>query len=212
MFGVSGLRASHLAAADGQPWGPGARLRYALWAALWVVGHGLGGAATGAALGALGGALWAPAPPAGAAVLGLACLGWALAEFRWLRLPMPCWARQVPRGWMGRLPWGVVAVGYGLQLGSGVMTRIKVATTYAVLGCALLTGSPLWGAAVVAVFGLARSLPPGLSGPWLTSPAGALRFSRAVGRYEAAVRRLNGLALLTAALLLAAACWGSRPA
>jgi sulfite exporter TauE/SafE len=204
MFGVSGLRACQLLPASGAAWGVPARLRYAGWVLLWALGHLAGGAAVGAALGALGGLVWSPAPQSVLAVFSLACLAWALREFGGLRLPMPCWQRQVQRDWMCRLPWGVVALGYGLQLGSGVLTRIKTATTYAALACALLTGSPLWGGVVMATFGLCRALLPGLLGPWLTSPVEALHFSRTVDRYEPTVRRLNALVLLAAAVLLAA--------
>ncbi len=207
MFGVSGLRAWQLQTAAGQSWSAGARLHYLLWTGFWVVGHLAGGAVVGALLGALGGMLGLPGAPLALIGLSLACLAWALRELGWLRLPMPSWPRQVNRFWMGRLPWNVVALGYGFQLGCGVMTRIKVATTYAVLACALLSGSVLWGAVILATFGLARALLPGLLGPWVASPMASLACSQAIDRQESHVRLLNGLVLLVAGLLLAAGSW-----
>src|SRR4051812_13228847 len=141
MFGVSGLRVQMLTrAAPGAA--PRARvaLRYAVWTLCWVCGHVAGGALLGAGLGWLGGAL--PPPPAGVRLPlgGPLGGGGASPQFGRAGLPLPHCPRQVPRVWMLRLPWDLVALGYGAQLGFGLATRVKTATFYAVLGCALLAG------------------------------------------------------------------------
>src|SRR5205823_6188804 len=118
-------------------------------AACWVAGHAAGGVACGAVLGLAGAALPAGAASQGFALLAIACFAWSLRQFQLLDFPMPQWRRQVTREWMLRLPWDVVALGYGFQLGSAVATRITVSTTYAVLGSALFTGSPIEGACLV---------------------------------------------------------------
>jgi hypothetical protein len=56
-------------------------------------------------------------------------------------------------------------------------------------------------------YGLARGLPSALIGPWMASPTRSLAFSRAVDGQEALVRRLNGLALLGACLVLIGLWW-----
>jgi hypothetical protein len=206
MFGVSGLRYLLLARANGPPAPPrGAGVRYGAWALAWVAGHVAGGAALGAALGWAGSGLSPGGRLAGLGMLGLGCLAGAMHQFGVVRLPLPQLPRQVPRGWMGRLPWDVVAVGYGLQLGCGVATRIKVATTYAVLGCCFLSGSAAAGGLVLGLFGAARAALPVAVGPRVADPAASLAFTLAFDAYEGAVRRLNGAALLAAAAALTGA-------
>lgn len=210
MFGVSGLRALQLSERSGGRSSPLAVARYLSWTGSWLVGHVLGGALVGGLLGSLA----APRRLGDAGLAGLAvlCLAGAIRELRLGRSPLPCWQRQVNRAWMWRLPWHVVALGYGLQLGSGVATRIKIATTFAALGCALLSGSAVHGALIMGAFGLVRALPPAALGPVLDSPDASRRFSGLIDRHESRVRRLNGLALLAATVLLAAAWWGDRGA
>src|SRR5262245_50405091 len=137
MFGVSGLRSRQLQV---QYQGTGKRhwpwLRYGVWALIWVAGHVAGGALLGAALGWLGSKVLPKPWPAGLVVLSVGSLVLALHQLQVLRLPLPQLHRQVSRLWLLQLPWNLVALGYGLQLGCGVATRIKVATTYAVFGCA----------------------------------------------------------------------------
>lgn len=202
MFGVAGLRAERLTAAAGRR---RAYRRYAAWALLWVMGHVAGGALLGAGLGWLGGLVPAGARPAGLLALATLSVAWGLHHLGVLRLPMPQIPRQVPRPWLFTVPWDLIALGYGLQLGCGFATRVVVATTYAVAGCALLSGSATAGAALLAVFGAARSVLPVLLGPRLDSSRKALGFAIAFDRHEALVTRLNGITLLLAAVYFAAA-------
>jgi hypothetical protein len=210
MFGVSGLRAEPL-----QLPGAGARLRaragYALWAFLWVLGHVAGGALLGAALGWAGGGLPARALALRPAILSAGCLVWGLHQLGVVTVPMPEIPRQVSRAWILRLPWGLLALGYGAQLGCGVATRIPVATTYAVLACALLSGDPAAGAAILGLFGAARAAPPAAVGPRLRSRGHALGFALALDRYEGRVHRVNGLALLASAAFFAAVSFRLLP-
>ncbi len=208
MFGVSGLRSQQLQA---QYEGTGKRhrpwIRYGIWALLWVAGHVAGGVLLGAALGWLGSGLPPATQPAGLVVLSGGCLGMALHQLQVLRLPLPQLHRQVSRLWLVRLPWDLVALGYGLQLGCGVATRIKVATTYAVLGCAFLSGSALAGGFILGAFGAARSVLPVVLGPWVASPKRALSFALKFDDYAGRVGKLNGAVLLAAAGFLAGLAW-----
>jgi hypothetical protein len=211
MFGVSGLRVQTLLCEAGQQrLTLRLRLLYALWVLVWIVGHVLGGMAVGAALGWLGALASLPGLALLEVVLAGLCLLAALRQAGVLPLPLPQLHRQVPRHWMATLPWSVVALGYGLQLGSGVSTRIRVATVYAVLLCALFSGSALGGALLMGLFGLVRSLPPALLGPRLSAPETAFAFACRVDGHEPWVARLNTLSLCTAAVLLAC-CWWYGP-
>ena len=61
--------------------------------------------------------------------------------------------------WIGRYRGWVVGLGYGAQLGFGLVTIITSSTTYAVVVLAVLSGTPWAGALIGAIFGLVRALP-----------------------------------------------------
>jgi hypothetical protein len=176
-------------------------LKYLVWLVLWIAGHATGGVLFGAALGGLGN-LVPLTSAAQCVIIGGLCLLGALFEFGWMTYPLPHCRRQVSRLWMLRYPWSFVAFGYGIQLGCGVATRIKHATFFVVLGCALLSGSAAAGATIVGLFGVVRSLPAALSGPWLVSPLDALAWSQALEPYTRLVHRANGVALLASVTIL----------
>ena len=131
--------------------------RYAVTLTAYVVGCLLGGATTGVVLGLVGSLL--PSLPVllvGAAV----CLAAAVADLRGFRLGR----RQVDEDWLSRYRGWVYGVGFGYQLGLGVVTVVTSAATVAVLVLALLTQSVLGGLAVGLVFGGARAVPALLLG------------------------------------------------
>jgi hypothetical protein len=182
-------------------------VRYGAWSAFWLVGHVVGGAMVGGLLGWIGSHLPQAGRPAALAVLGVLCLLWASAELRLIRVPMPQWPRQVPRVWLGRLPWDVIALGYGVQLGSAVATRIKVTTTYAALACALLAGSVGAGVAIMAVFGAARAVPALIAGPLVASPAQSRRIAMQVDAYATAMAGANATVLIISGVLMVWTAW-----
>jgi hypothetical protein len=128
--------------------------RWAVTTTAYAVGCALGGATTGLVLGGVG-ALLPPLPVLLAA--GAACLLAAAADLAPGRLPVG--RRQVDERWLGRYRGWVYGLGFGYQLGLGVVTIVTSAATFAVLAVALLTQSPLAGALVGLVFGAARALP-----------------------------------------------------
>jgi hypothetical protein len=65
--------------------------------------------------------------------------------------------RQVDEDWLGRYRDWVLGLGYGAQLGAGLVTIIPSYGTWAVLTVALITGFPMAGLLGVA-FGVGRSL------------------------------------------------------
>lgn len=62
------------------------------------------------------------------------------------RRGLPSWRRQVDEAWLGLYHGWVTGVGFGYQLGLGVVTISTSATTYAVLLLAVLAGGPGTGA------------------------------------------------------------------
>jgi sulfite exporter TauE/SafE len=93
-------------------------------------------------------------------------------------------------------------VGYGVQLGAGVTTRITNFATYATLAAAILTRSAAGGALTMAAFGIARALPAVLVGPFAGTPQRSLAMAFAIEGWEERVHRASGVVLLLGALFV----------
>lgn len=165
----------------------GERGRQARWA-VTVGAYILGSAAAGAALGALAGLLGdAVLGNAGTgprlAVLAAAALLGALLDSGRTPLRLPTVLRQVDDAWMQTYRGWVYGLGFGLQLGLGVVTIVTSATVYLTFLAAFLTGSPAGGALVGLAFGALRALP-------ILTVRG-VRTPRELGALEARLRRLE---------------------
>lgn len=135
------------------------RRRWGTTVSAYVAGSTAAAALLGTALGGIGRLL---ALPAGAratavAVVVLGAAGLAF-DLHLGGLALPTIHRQVDKDWLDRYRGWVVGVGFGFQLGLGVVTIVTSATVYLAFALALLTGSPAAGAAVGAAFGLVRAL------------------------------------------------------
>ncbi|HEY0933199.1 MAG TPA: hypothetical protein VGD91_05575 [Trebonia sp.] len=141
----------------------GHRRRWSATVTCYLLGSLLGGLTIGGLLG-LGGAGLAAAGlrPSAVAVLvvvgGLSLLGIAL-DLRLGGIQLPTVRRQVDEDWLTRYRGWVVGVGFGFQLGAGVVTIVTTASVYVALATALLAGSFSGGLALGAGFGLLRALP-----------------------------------------------------
>jgi MFS family permease len=144
------------------PFGERARAsRWWLTTTAYVVSSTLGGLVLGLLASSLGSLVperwrWSAGAFLVAAVLLL--VGLAL-DLRLGGLSLPSWRRQVDEAWIGHYRGWVVGVGFGAQLGFGVVTIVTSSTTYAVIVLAGLSGTPWAGALLGAVFGLVRALP-----------------------------------------------------
>ena len=174
--------------------------KWGLTAASYVAGSLAGGAAIGAFLGALR----APVLHRTAA-LAVLCLAAAAADvWSW---PLPTPHRQVNEDWLHRYRGWVYGVGFGFQLGLGVVTIVTTAAVYLWLAAALLSASWVAGLAIGATFGLVRALPlVGLSG--VDGPArlrlAHKRFQGWSGAAHRATATGMGLAAVAAAAMAAA--------
>ena len=135
--------------------------RWRVTTTAYVLGSTAGGLAVGLAAGLLGLLLPLEQPLAAALAGALVVAAAAAALLVELgRVPLPPGPRrQVDEDWLHRYRGWVYGAGYGAQLGLGVVTIITSTTLHVALLLAVLTGSPAGGAAVGAVFGLARALP-----------------------------------------------------
>ena len=74
-------------------------------------------------------------------------------------LALPSWRRQVDEQWLTRYRGWVYGLGFGVQLGLGVVTIVTSATTYAAVLLAAWSGHLGVGLAIGGTFGLLRALP-----------------------------------------------------
>ena len=141
----------------------GERARNSRWW-LTTTAYLLGSLAGGLAMGGLAGALGSALPDAARTsawtlVLVAVLLLVGLASDLRGAQSLPSWRRQVDVAWLTRYRGWVYGVGFGAQLGFGLVTIITSATTYAVVLLAALTGHLGAGLAVGATFGVVRALP-----------------------------------------------------
>jgi hypothetical protein len=184
---------------------------------LWsILLFGLGAVSAAALVGLVLGA----ALPAGGGTAALAVAAFAAAEaaaeLGVVRLPVPQVRRQVPERWRERYPQPLTALLYGLGLGLGFATYLPVATLIVVAaGVAALAG-PLSGAAVLAGFGIGRTLVLAVATVRVRSYEQAGFRVERLARLGAGgrLKRVNAVALglLAAVLALAAATGEARAA
>lgn len=132
--------------------------RWSVTVAWYALGAIAAGAVFGAMLGSLGAGLTdigVPRQPliAGTLVAVVAGIGFDLG---WARWPLPSPHRQVNERWLDTYRGWVYGVGFGAQLGVGVVTVVTTAAIYQTWAFALLSTSAWAGAAIGAVFGVVR--------------------------------------------------------
>lgn len=203
MFGVTGLQYCQIEQThknNSNSWTY--RLNYFAWVFSWIIGHITGGVIFYSLLGWLGSFLFSYKFISFIG-LGLLCIIAALQQFKVIQLPMPQIARQVSRKWLNNLHNNLVAFGYGFQLGTGVMTRIKTTTIYAVIGFAFCSSSIIYGAIIGGLFGFSRAILPVFFASQNTSPQHSLQFSLKFNSFDGKIKKINGVALFVSVLLLA---------
>jgi len=125
----------------------------------YVLGSAGTGALLGAALGSLGRLLPSGSERGRLGVFVLACIAGLLLDARVGGWRLPTTSRQVDEDWLTRYRGWVYGVGFGAQLGLGVVTIVTTSTVYLTLLLELLSGSALVGALLGVVFGGVRALP-----------------------------------------------------
>lgn len=174
--------------------------RWGTTVAWFVAGSTLGGSVLGAALGLVGEGLERVVPAQGRLVV-IAVLAVAAVAVDAARRPglLPGWRRQVDERWMDEYRAWVYGLGWGAQLGAGVLTIVSSASTYLVAALAALLGSFPAALALAATFGLTRGLTL-LTARRLTTPAALHRFHTSLQPH----RRTATAAVVLAESLVAA--------
>jgi len=184
----------------------GERARSSRWvvtAVAYLAGSLVGGGAVGALFAALGSLLpraWRTSPAA-AAVVGVLLLVGLLLDRGVLGLRLPTWRRQVDEVWLGRYRGWVYGVGFGAQLGFGVVTIVTSATVYAMALLCAFSGDLRVGLLLGTVFGAVRALP--VLGMARAADRSSLhRAFRRLDRWGPAADRLAQLSLAAAGAAL----------
>ena len=126
----------------------------------YVIGSVLGGLAIGAIAGGVGVAVAGVASVDDASALWfVAALAGAACVVEVLGTPIPSIRRQVNENWLGSYRGWVYGLGFGVQLGLGVLTVVTTASLYVVLIVSIIAGSLDVGILIGATFGLVRALP-----------------------------------------------------
>jgi sulfite exporter TauE/SafE len=199
----------------------GERGRHSRWGvtmAAFLIGGAGGGVLAGGALGAAGASLSAVLDRFGlghapvAPVLAVAAVTLVAAAFdlRLLSLGLPTVHRQVDERWLQRYRGWVYGVGFGFQLGLGVVTIVVTAALYAAFAAAFLTGSVAAGALIGVVFGLTRSATL-LSVARVRRPDQLVTLGRRLRRFEPAARRSTAVLQVGLAAAALAIATGALP-
>ncbi|MDQ1413071.1 MAG: hypothetical protein QOE07_1659 [Acidimicrobiaceae bacterium] len=179
---------------------------WGLTVAAYVVGSVVGGALLGATSGLLGAIVLGHGGvdrPGVLVTLALSAAIGATIDLGVAGLRVPTVRRQVNEDWLHRYRGWVYGLGFGVQLGVGVVTIVTSAIVYLVLVLAFLTAS--WpGAAVIGgVFGLARALPI-VATAGIATPARLREFHRRMQRRASLASRATvGVQGAVAALAVA---------
>lgn len=128
--------------------------RFWLTTVFYVAGSMLGGTV----LGALGGSLGLLLPEGGWRLGAIAAIVSVGAGMDLTGREPPSWRRQVDENWLNRYRGWVYGLGFGVQLGMGLVTIVTSASVYSLFAVTALAGSMSLAVGAGAAFGLARAL------------------------------------------------------
>jgi sulfite exporter TauE/SafE len=170
------------------------------WFGVGAIGAG---ALVGTAMGLLGATVAGVAGARGAAAaLAVLVAAGIATDLRLGGLRLPTVRRQVDDRWLARYRGWVYGVGFGFQLGLGVVTVVTTSAVYLVFAAAALSGSPAAGALIGAAFGAVRWLSV-LPGGTVRRSVDLVRMDGRLRRWEPAARRVSLGGEVAAAVLLA---------
>jgi hypothetical protein len=141
------------------------------------------------------------------AVVALLCFAGLALDLRGTA-SVPSWRRQVDERWLTAYRGWVYGVGFGAQLGFGLVTIITSTSTYAVVLLAALSGQLGAGLAIGGSFGLVRALPAVLMVRVHDREGLHAVFDR-IERWAGTARVVARLTLAVAGVVLGAAAVGS---
>ena len=190
----------------------GERARNSRWW-LTTTAYLVGSLAGGLALGGLAGAVGQVVPTAvrtsrwSLGVLAVLCFVGLVLDLRGGHA-VPSWRRQVDERWLTAYRGWVYGLGFGVQLGFGLVTIITSTSTYAVVLLAALSDQVGAGLAIGGTFGVVRAVPSLLMAGVQDRDQLHDAFAR-IERWAGSARVVARLALGVAGVVLSAAAVGS---
>lgn len=181
---------------------------------LWletILAYTLGGVVSGAIVGLVLG--WIGSPWLSLAqwwplllAIAMVCL---LRETGLVPLPLLERRRQTRFHWFPYRPLPLNSVMWGLDVGLTFATWITFSGAWLLAALVVVTGSPLFGAALFAVYWLGRAAPHWIEPALMRDPAITPRFMEQVAKLYGMMRWIHafGLAVFVAALLIQYAQW-----
>ena len=160
--------------------------RWGITVTTYVLGSVLGGLAIGGTLGWLGAAAGVGdlSVAVRLGVLALAVVVGIAFDLGLGGLRLPTVHRQVNEDWMVRYRSWVYGLGFGVQLGLGVVTIVATSAIYAMLLAAALSGSAAAGALIGGVFGFVRAA--------VVFAVAGVKRPEQLGRADVLLRRWDG--------------------
>ena len=180
----------------------GRNSRWGITVTAFVLASTAAGTLFGGALGALGNLAGGPGSTAALVVLGVALFVALVLDLGIAGLRLPTVDRQVDDRWLYEFRGWVTGVGFGFQLGLGVVTIVTTALTYVTFLAAGLSGSAAAGALIGGLYGAVRGLGV-LGSARVDSTERLVRLDERLRRWDGPVRRAS-LAVPSALLALIA--------
>jgi hypothetical protein len=168
----------------------GRNSRWWLTVVAFVIGSTLAGALLGAALGGLGALAGLEGADAAPWLLAAALIAGIAFDLGVVGLRLPTVSRQVDDTWLYRYRGWVTGIGFGFQLGLGVVTVVTTAFTYVTFLAAFLSGSLAAGALIGGTYGAVRAATI-LGGSAIDSPERLANMHDRLRRWDLPARRAS---------------------
>ncbi len=168
----------------------GRNSRWWLTVVAFVIGSTVAGALLGGALGWLGSVAGLEGATAAPWLLVAALIAGVAFDLGVGGLRVPTVSRQVDDAWLYRYRGWVTGIGFGLQLGLGVVTVVTTAFTYVTFLATFLAGSLAAGALIGGTYGAVRAATI-LGGSTVDSPERLARMHERLRRWEGPARRAS---------------------
>jgi hypothetical protein len=127
---------------------------FGLTMTFYLIGSTVGGILLGVAGGSLGLLL----PDGGWRFVAIAVVAAIGAAMDLARREPPSWRRQVDENWLSSYRGWVYGLGFGVQLGLGLVTIVTSASLYSLVAITILAGSFPLAVVAGALFGLSRAI------------------------------------------------------
>jgi len=176
--------------------------RFARTFVWYLAGSIAGGALVGGTLGTLGAGVRSLIDPTSTAIaiaVVMVCVIGIVLDLGITGVQLPSPRRQVNEDWLATYRGWLYGLGFGFELGLGVVTVVATSAVYVMLVLELLSGTLGAGLAIGATFGATRALPL-LAVGRVRDPAQLRHALRRADRLAVGVDRISRLSVMVLAL------------